>query len=365
MCLALTSGREACYKDSMAQAALNERSCEVLKDLIQEYIQTSEPVGSRRLARLSREKLSAATIRNIMADLEEAGMLSHPHTSAGRVPTESAFRFYVDGLLEKKKLTRNEENRIHQTLDLPTGTEELMSRTSEVLSSLSTNVGFVISRPLAQTAMKHIEFVQLSENRILVILVDSSGMVLHKLIQWGESMSQADLDFAGRFLVENFSGQTLPVIRLRLLDMMKEEKALYDRLLKNALALGVNGVEAAEAESSGVYLGGTSQILKKPEFSDINRMVSLFETFEKKHRLVQILSECLQGERQSGLQVVIGLGDNDPSVRGCAVIFSPYRMGDQVLGTLGVLGPTRMEYGKAIPLVDYVARLFGEILSKN
>ena len=346
---------------------LGERARNILKVLIREYVRSGKPVGSRRLARTYREGLSPATVRNIMASLEEMDFLTQPHTSAGRIPTDKGYRFYVDAFLKAQELSSKEVEWINQSLEQETDPGELMAKTSQLLSTFSNNVGFVLTPPLSLAPLKHIEFVKISEKRILVILVTRAGQVQHRLIEFDEELSQTDLDQAGRYLVRNCGDKTLLEIREQLMVLMSEEKALYDRMLKNVVLLASASLMKTQSDStdqSEVYLGGTSRILQKPELADINRIVAFFETFEEKSRLIKIITECLRTDEESPT-VRIGLEDHIPVMRHWALVSSPYFYDDQVVGGLGILGPTRMEYARAISLVDYVAKLFGRIMGRN
>ena len=335
--------------------------------LIREYIGSGRPVGSRRLAKLHWEHLSSATMRSVMASLEEMGFVAQPHTSAGRVPTAKGYRFYVDALLQAKRLSKQELSRIRKSLGQQIGPGELMTKTSQVLSTFSSNLGFVLAPPISLAVLKHIEFVRLSARRILVILVTGAGLVQHRIIGCDEDLTQTDLDQAGRYLSTHFQGKTLLEIRDELLRLMSEEKSLYDRILKNVVLLGSASLmktEAEEGEQASVYLVGASQIVQKPEMADINRMIALFETFEEKSRLVKIINECVK-DNPSGLTVTIGLEKHIPAMRDWALISSPYLHNRKIMGGLGILGPSRMEYDRAISLVAYVAKLFGELLDNN
>lgn len=346
---------------------LNARARSLLKGLIREYVRTGKPVGSRRLARRGREGLSPATIRKMMADLEEMGFVSQPHTSAGRVPTDDGYRFYVDALLEAKELSRRELERINESLKQETDLGELMTKTPRILSAFSNNVGFVLAHPISLAILKHIEFIRISPQRILVILVTRAGPVQPHLIHLEEDVSQRDLDQAGHYLVQNFEGKTLQEIRDELLILMSEEKALYNRMLRNVVLLASASLMKQEPDStdqSEVYLGGTARIIGKPELADVNRMIALFQTFEEKNRLIKIITECFKRDTKTPT-VTIGLEKHIPGMHHWALVSSPYFCNDQVVGSLGILGPTRMEYAKAISLVGYVAKLFGRILSSN
>ena len=347
--------------------ALNRRERDVLRVLIREYIRNGRPVGSSRLAKLHWEQLSPATMRNAMASLEEMGFVAQPHTSAGRVPTAKGYRFYVDALLQEKQLSKQEFSLIRKSLGQQIDPGELMTKTSQVLSSFSNNLGFVLVPPISRAVLKHIEFVRLSARRILVILVTGAGLVQHRIIRWEKDLTQTDLDQAGLYLSTHFKGKTLLEIRDELLRLMSEEKSLYDRSLKNVVLLGSAGlmrIETEEREEASVYLVGASRIVQKPEMANINRMIALFKTFEEKNRLVNIINECLK-VNPSGLTVTIGLEKHLPAMRDWALVTSPYLHNRKIMGGLGILGPSRMEYDRAISLVAYVAKLFGELLDNN
>jgi heat-inducible transcriptional repressor len=302
-----------------------------------------------------------------MSDLEEAGFLAQPHTSAGRVPTRTGYRFYVESLLGHSTISLADTDQIRSSLEEEADPAELMSKTSQLLSIYTDSIGFVLSPPISTLIMKHIEFVRLSDQRLLVLLVGEGGLVQHKLIQLKENLSQAELDQAGRFLVEHFAGMNLIKIRSELLQLLSQEKALYDRLVKNVVLLGSVALssESEKAENEPqVFLDGTSRILRRLSGSEMERLFSLFRTFEEKSRLIEIITECLD-EAHDGPSVTIGLERHIPGMANWTLITSPYNYDFQTSGSLGVLGPSRMEYEKTISLVDYVAKLFGQILGNN
>ena len=340
----------------------NERNREILHWVIATFIVTGRPVGSRRIARHSREQLSAATVRNIMADLEEMGYLHQPHASAGRVPTDKAYRFYVDYLLKRRDLSPRDRSMIDRDLRLDDSPEHLMARTSQVLSRVSKNLGIVVSPPISRVALKHIHFIGLTDKRILVILVSRSGIVQNRVIHYGENISQTELDQAARYIVDNFRDRTLSEIRTLILTMIQKEQALYDRFMQRVIALSTQAFSDPEDElDSEVYLDGASNLIKTPEFSDINRMKLLFETIELKSRLAALISRCIEGDTQE-VRITIGAENALPGIEDCTLITSRYAVDEKTHGSLGILGPTRMEYARAISLVDYVARLFGRVL---
>jgi heat-inducible transcriptional repressor len=340
----------------------NERTREILHWVISTHIITGKPVGSRSVARHSSEGLSPATVRNIMADLEEMGYLHQPHASAGRIPTDKAYRFYVDCLMKRRDISDQDRILVDRNLKLDNSTEAFMERTSRVLSRVSNNVGIVLSPPISNVALKHIHFTKITDNRILVILVSRSGIVQNRVIHFPEEITQSELEQAGRYIVENFKDRTLLEIRIQIIKMLRKEQALYDKFLQNIIALGTRSfVETGEKKQTQIYLDGTSNLIKTIEFTDINKMKLLFETIEEKNRLAAIISRCIDGDTQE-VQITIGAENALPGIEDCTLIASRYVIDENTRGSLGILGPTRMEYGRAIALVDYVARLFGRML---
>jgi heat-inducible transcriptional repressor len=341
---------------------LDERSREILQSAIAAFVATGRPVGSRALARRISENLSAATVRNIMADLEEMGYLRQPHPSAGRVPTDKGYRLYVDTMMEKRTISLRERQWIDRSLMAEDSPDHLMARTSQVLSHLSRHMGIVLSPPLSQIALQHIQFVKLSENRILVVLVSRSGLVQNKVIHPAEEYVQTDLDQAARYIVENFKDKTLIEIRSILAKMIGEERAVYDQFVRRVILLSMQTFsEASQKVESEIYLDGASNLIKNPEFSDITRMRVLFETIEEKNRLASLICECIKGDKQEVL-ITIGSENTLSGIEDCSLIASRYIVDEKTIGSLAVLGPTRMEYAHAISLVEYVARLFGRVL---
>lgn len=353
--------------DSRAQA--------VLAAIIKEHLVTGEAVGSRVISeRFSPgHSWSSATIRNVMAELEEAGLVEQPHTSAGRVPTDKGYRYYVDHMLGENKLSRADLNaidRIFPTADADSvSPERMMERASRVLSDLSENVGIVISPSLSANQLKHIEFLWLSENRILVVLVTSTNNVHNKIIRIDEKLTQDELERTARYLNTEFSGKSLLAIRSEILELMREEKALYDRLLRNAILLCDVSLRDDESGVGEVYVEGASNMLAKPDFADIDRMRELFKTFEEKSRLIKILNECVSSEQYAAIDdvhVIIGREHPTTSMRNCTLITAPYRLGSsETAGTIGVVGPMRIEYSRVMAMVNYMARLIERRLSEG
>ncbi len=341
---------------------LDVRSQEILRNIIANYIMTGQPVGSRTIAKMNWEGLSPATVRNVMADLEEMGYLVQPHTSAGRVPTDKGYRYYVDTLLPAANLGARERSVIDARMSKVGGEfGEAMEEIPRLLSRLTSMVGYILSPPPSDAVLKYVEFLRLSKRRILVVLVDTTESVSHRVLDTEEDYAQADLDRAGRYLVTEFAGATLSDIRLRLVRLMAEEKAAFDSLLKNAVTLATRYFDA-ESQERKVVLDGTTNIMKHPELSDVETMRSLFATFEEKHRLVKLLDRCLD---QGGVRVFIGSETADPVLGQLSLVASPYRREDGASGWLGILGPTRMEYDRTVALVDYISRLFSTLLTRH
>jgi heat-inducible transcriptional repressor len=353
--------------------APDARGQAVLAAIIREHLRTGEPVASRTISErvAGGAGWSSATIRNVMAELEEHGLVEQPHTSAGRVPTDKGYRFYVDHFVGDARLSRADISAIDRTLGLAGDSAlppaRLMEKVSHALSEMSESVGIVVSPPVAESRLEHVEFLQLSDGRILVVLVFAPNLVQNKIIRIDEPLTQEELERAARYLNAEFGGKSLHAIRSELLALMGEEKALYDRLLRNAVLLFERSTEGGEDETGEVYIDGASNILAKPDFSDVERLRELFRTFEAKSRLVKILNECIAREPVfNDVHVVIGREHSAPQFQSCALITAPYRVGDGfVAGTVGVVGPMRMEYARTIAAVNYVARLVERVLREE
>ena len=344
----------------------------VLSAIISEHLMTGEPVGSKILAEKFAHSAgwSSATIRNIMGELEEAGFVEQPHTSAGRVPTDKGYRFYVDNLLGILSLSNEDIKLINKEfglseLEVSDTPDRLMERTSQLLSALSQNVGIVISPNLANDYLQHIQFVNLSEKRILVVLVSAPNIVHNKIIRLEEALTQEELDRTSRYLNVEFAGKTLSMIRADILRLMHEEKALFDKLLQTAIILCSQSIESEQDKFGEIYIDGTSNILSKPDFSNFTRLRELLRTIEEKSRLMQILNECLDRDfpAKGNVQVVIGRENSNASLQNCTLITAPYRIGNgDTIGTLSVLGPTRIEYARMIAIVSYVSKILEKIM---
>lgn len=341
----------------MTTPALDERSREVLRQLIDLHILTGEPVGSESLARALNRAVSSATLRNIMADLEALGFLNHPHTSAGRMPTDEGYRLYVDRLMEARPLPADHAEAIKIEL-VDVSPRQVLEKASHVLSRLSGQVGFVLAPDSAGTTFRHLDLVRLSHPRVLVVMVSQTGIVTNKVVEIDERLTQDQLQACANYLNTHFAGLPLETIRARVLELMTKERALYDSLLKSVIAVGEHAFDPSSG-AADLYLDGTSNMLDPKVFEDLDRMKALFKTFEEKSRLVRVLNACMA---QGGLRVVIGRENPDPEMRGTSLVTASYPLEGEGGFGLGVLGSTRMEYASAVTLVDHVARAVTQVL---
>ena len=347
----------------------------ILSAIINEHFVTGEPVGSKALAGkfANASGLSSATIRGVMGELEELGLVEQPHTSAGRVPTDKGYRFYVDNLLGVLSLSNDDLRLIggefgieSEILEAP---DRLMERTSQLLSALSNNVGIVVSPSLAQDRLQHIEFVNLSDNRVLVVLVSAPNIVHNRIIRLNVAFAKEELEQAANYLNAEFAGKSLSEIRNEILKLMHEEKALFDKLLQNAVILCSQSIEDDGDSLGEVFIDGTTNILSKRDFADLERLRGLLSTIGERSKLLQIINECVARDKNSqagAVQVIIGSENPTPTLQNCSLISAPYRVGDgSAIGTLSVLGPTRIEYARMISIVSYVARVLERTIARD
>jgi heat-inducible transcriptional repressor len=343
---------------------LDARQRMILASVVRQYILSGTPVGSKAVADQTPEQLSPATVRNCMADLEDNGFLKHPHVSAGRVPTDKAYRFYVDRIVGMSRLPTETEHYIRQHLTAETlHPERLMATVSHVLAEVSHNVGLVLGPALEEKVLEHVKFVKLPDHRILAVIVSKPDLIENKIIRLDEEMSQRDLDRTADYLNAEFRGWSLGTIRLEIFKRLEEMKQLFDQLLSNVAKLLMWGALAEESPGP-LFIEGTAQFLDLADFEDVHKVKRLLETFEEKAKLVKILSACLEGR---GVDVRILIGKENPTreMHECALIMAPYRYRNRAVGALGVVGPMRMEYERAITTVSYVAHLCTKLLSAN
>ncbi|PNU18723.1 heat-inducible transcription repressor HrcA [Geothermobacter hydrogeniphilus] len=337
---------------------LGERNRSILEAIIEEHIATAEPVGSRTVAKRHKLGLSPATIRNVMADLEEFGFLQSPHTSAGRVPTEKGYRFYVDSLLQVRKLNSAERKQLESRYQLRgRKVEEVLRDVSKTLSSISHYTGLVMAPRLETTVFRHIEFVPLSEGRVLVVFVTRSGLVQNKIIETRVPVSRRELEQISNYLNRTLAGLSIQQVKEKIFAEMQEEKARYDRLMSRTLELSREALK--ENLGGEVFIEGTSNILDQPEFANVETMRGLFRAFEQKSTLIDLLNRSQQAD---GVQIFIGSEPGITGIQGCSLITCHYASKRGTIGALGVIGPSRMNYSSVIPVVDYTARLLSQVL---
>lgn len=339
---------------------LSQRSRQILEAIVEDYIATAEPVGSSAVVQRHGVTLSSATVRNVMANLEEQGLLTSPHTSAGRIPTEKAYRLYVDSLVALRQVSREEKRQIIQHCrQTGTGLSGVLKETSRTLSQLSNYMGIVVAPSFTADVFRHIEFIRLGQHKILAILVSSKGAIQNRLIETEDDLAPEELVRIGNYLNEMMQGLTISQARDRILTEMHNEKARYDHLFARALQLSK---QAVSVEGDEIFVEGQARILDQPEFSDAGRMKEIYQAFEQKGQLVQLLSHCMNAD---GVQIYIGTETSLSRSAGVSLITSRFVTSSNTVGMLGVIGPTRMGYSSVIPIVDYTARMVSRLLSEN
>lgn len=336
---------------------LNERAHILLKALVERYIEEGQPVGSRTLAAHAGLNLSPASIRNIMADLEEGGFIASPHTSAGRVPTPKGYRLFVDTLLTVKPLADPERIRIEAKL-MPDNPQRLMASASRLLSELTQFAGVVVApRRRAQT-FRQIEFLSLSEKRILLIIITPEGEVQNRVLITDQAYSESQLTQAANFFNRHYAGQSFDEVRPRLIKELRQLQSDISGLMQAAVQAGSEALGQSDAEC---MLSGEVNLLRTPDLAaNMERLRELFNLFERRTDLMQLLDHSYQA---NGVQLFIGAESGVSPLDECSVITAPYEVDGQVVGTLGVIGPTRMAYERVIPIVDITARLLSNALS--
>jgi heat-inducible transcriptional repressor len=336
---------------------LDKRAQVLLKTLVERYIAEGQPVGSRTLSRHSGLDLSPATIRNVMADLEELGFIASPHTSAGRVPTPAGYRFFVDTLLVVKALESRELHRLEGELH-PDNPQRVIQSASQILSQLTQFAGVVMT-PRRAVTFRHIEFLKLSEKRMLLIVVTPDGDVQNRILFTERDYTPSELTEAANFINQNYAGQTLEGLRARLQGELGE-------IRQDMIQLMTAAVEAGNALAEGgeqYVLSGERNLFAVHDLSqDVGRMKQLMAMFERKTSLLQILDLSLRGQ---GVQIFIGGESGVAAPDDVSVVTAPYRVDGEVVGTVGVIGPTRMAYDRVVPIVDVTAKLLSSALSQH
>jgi heat-inducible transcriptional repressor len=344
------------------------REREILTAIVRTYIETGEPVGSRTLSRSNRDGLSPATIRNVMADLTDAGMLEQPHTSAGRIPTSQAYRYFVDqisgrsGLLTEELKPESQEM-IADTFAGVHDAQEFLERTSRVLSLISTGVGIAVAHtPAGRHALEHVYFSRLSTGKVLAVVVTKAGIVRDRVLRLQRDIPQLDLDAASRYINDNFQGWTIESLRVELARRLEQDRSEYDRLMRSVEDLYRGGaLQGNDAHpGAGVYVEGVANLLASEQ--DRERLREMMRILEEKQRIAELLAAYVS-TKQEAVRVVVGLEEAMPGMSNFVLIGAPARSGNEVVGSLAVIGPTRIDYEHTMTAVRYIAGLFDKILN--
>ena len=341
-------------------AVLNERSREIFRRIVESYVETGEPVGSRTLSRSLRLALSSATIRNVMADLQEAGLLYAPHTSAGRLPTEAGLRLFVDGLLEIGGLTEEERTDIDVKCSA-TGrsVEEALAEATSMLSGLADCAGLVLA-PKSETPLKHIEFVGLTDGRALVVMVGENGVVENRLIEVPVGIPPSALVEARNFLSARLVGRTLTEARAEIAAELREHRVQLDQLTTEVVETGL-ATWAGESQSGYLIVRGQAKLLENiTAIEDLEQIRTLFQALETKETMARLLELAHDAE---GVQIFIGADNALFALAGCSMVVAPFaNSSEKIVGAIGVIGPTRINYARIIPMVDYTAKVISRVI---
>jgi len=334
-----------------------KRHQQILADVVRTYIETGEPVSSRSVVHRHAEPLSPATVRNVMADLEDAGYLYQPHTSAGRVPTPAAYRFFVDHVTSKATASAADRQWIRRELETAGTPEAVMERASHLLAVVSRGMGILVSPPLSQSVVEHVRFLNVPENRVLVVLVTTGGLTRDKLIHSERAFRQEELDRISAYLNHQYVGWTLEAMRADLRTQVERERQEYGRLAQDALALCDSSI-LADSDQRRIYVEGAAQIAAGVQVASQEQLRELLEAIEEKDRLITLLGSCI--EAPEPVHVEFGLDQMSSAGKQLALVSASYTSRDQAQGTLGILAPMRMHYERVITAVAFMAQLFSD-----
>lgn len=340
-------------------STLNERSQTILRQIISNYIVGGEPVGSRSIAKEHLENLSPATIRNVMADLEDMGYLHQPHTSAGRIPTDKGYRFFVDQLLQPTFMP-DDPDFLDQYEIKNQNLEDVLATACETLSKSSNQTGLVMLPSFSQTLFKHIEFIKVGPNEILAAFISEMGILQNKIIPVEKEITQEKLSSISKYLNDEFSGKSLKSIQKELRRRIRNEKEHYNQLMNKAIELW-SKTFSEEDEDGDLLVDGALNFLDHREFTvDLGKMKAIIKTIEEKTKLIKLLDSCLEHD---GMTIIIGKESDDEDIQGCSLVAQNYGFGDEKIGSMAVFGPKRMDYGKVIAIVNNTAKAVSKLLS--
>jgi len=340
---------------------LNERSQNILEAIVEDYINSAIPVGSRAISRKPNLCLSPASVRNVMADLEEMGLLCSPHASAGRIPTGKGFQYYIDTLLDVRDLNQKEKRTLRNSYRFKNmKMEDIMQEVGRVLSGLSQYTGLVMVPKFISTVFRQIEFIRLSRGRLLMIYVSETGLVQNKVIEADPLLTARDLEQIGNYLNSELNGLSIQAVRAKLKQELKADQSHYDQLKKRALSLSCAALQ--DEVDDQLYVSGASLMLGQPEFSTPEQMRRMIQTLESKKLLIELLDK---GQSAEGVQIFIGSESSHVDLEGCSLITSNFSNQKGAIGTLGVIGPIRMQYSQVVPIVDFTAQLVSRVLDRE
>ena len=348
--------------DQSTETALNSRAQLLFRTLVERYIRDGRPVGSRTLSRDSGLDLSPATIRNVMADLEELGLLCAPHTSAGRIPTVRGYRLFVDTLLKIEPLVSEDVRKLKEQLDPGGDRDALMGTVSSFLSEITSMAGLVTLPRQEQLTLRQVEFLPLSEQQVLVIMVINEREVQNRIIRTDRDYSASELQQAGNYLTELCAGFDLSSSRDRVLEELRDHRERLNSMMLNAIEMANSAFADDQSQSESLLVSGQTNLMGYGELSDMSKLRHLFEAFNRKRDILHLLDQSV---RADGVQIFIGEESGYEAFDDFSVVTAPYEVDGQMLGVLGVIGPTRMAYERVIPIVDVTARLVGAALNKN
>ncbi|MEN8169018.1 MAG: heat-inducible transcriptional repressor HrcA [Pseudomonadota bacterium] len=344
----------------MSGTELTERAQLLLKNLVERYISDGQPVGSRTLSRDEQVALSPATVRNVMADLDDLGLIHSPHTSAGRVPTIKGYRLFVDNLLTIKPLNRGTVSSIQQQIGDSIDPNQLLASASRQLSDITSMAGVVMLPKREVAALRQVEFLPLSSRRVLVILVLNEREVQNRIIHTSRDYSPAELQQIANYLTQLCAGQDLHQARQSLLREMDETRNSMNQMMADAIEMASQAF-ATEGSETDYLLEGQTNLMSYADMGDMERLRKLFEAFNQKRDILQLLDQSLHAD---GVQIFIGEESGYEVLGDCSVVSAPYKVDDELIGVLGVIGPTRMAYDRVIPIVDMTAKLLGNSLNQ-
>lgn len=339
---------------------LNERSQQLFKVLVEHYINDGQPVASKSLSNDEQINLSPATVRNVMADLEDLGLIVSPHTSAGRIPTPQGYRLFVDNLVTVKPLRGKAVESLRREMGINESQEGLITKASSLLSGMTQMAGVVTIPRREAIILRHIEFLPLTSNRTLVILVVNEQEVQNRVIHTERAFTESELTQTANYLNQEFMGKDLSQIRQSVLESMKQERDDMQQIMKMAIQMTDNVVD--EQNNDDFIMAGQTNLMSYAEMADMEKLRHLFDAFNAKRDVLHVLDQSIQAE---GMQVFIGEESGYSAFEDCSVITAPYKVSEEVVGVLGVIGPTRMAYDKVIPLVDVTAKLLGSLMDTH